>query len=314
MLVEKLMELAQAKIRLRPCHTNRASSIGHICERKLVFDRTRWQDAALHDVNLQLVFNEGQYQERQILKDLTDAGFQLIDQQRDYFWAKYQLTGHLDAKVVVQDTQCDETKIEAVPLECKSMSPFIFKTIHTADDILNSKRHYIRAYAAQMQIYLLLSNSPRGVLLLKDKSSGQIKEIWMELNLEVAESLIKKCERINAHVAANTVPEPIPWDEDICGRCAYGHICLPEAKREAITITQQPEIEADLNRRAELTASKKEYDDLDDKVKSLFKEQKESRWIIGQWLVTKRLQARQGKDVTVIKIDKLEVKKEVGDE
>lgn len=286
MLIEKVIERKQAKIRKRPCHSNRASSIGHVCERKLVFDRTRWQDATLYDVGLQFIFDEGNLQERQVLRDLADADVTVIDQQRDYEWKPYQLTAHLDGKVL------DEAQ-RPCPLEIKSMSPFIFKQISTAEDILCSKKPYIRAYAAQMQVYLLLSNSHRGVFLFKDKSSGQLKEIWMELDMEFAESLIQKCERINQHVEAGTTPDPIPWDEDVCGRCPYAHICLPEAKREAMDLTNDPELEQQLIRRAALAPLRKEYQDLDEEVKDKLKER--PKVLCGDFLITGKWIEPKGK-------------------
>jgi CRISPR/Cas system-associated exonuclease Cas4 (RecB family) len=146
-----------------------------------------------------------------------------------------------------------------------------------------------------------------GTPLAKDRSSGQLKEIWMDLDLEFAEALIQKCERINHCVANQTIPPPIPWEEDICGRCQYGHICLPEVKHTAIDLSAQPELETHLNRRAELAPLKKEYEQLDEDVKQLFLKSESIRAIVGTWLLSKRTQQRNGKEITVVKIDKLAV-------
>lgn len=304
MLIEKIAERKKEKIRLRPCHTNRASSIGHACDRKLVFDRTRWEEATLYDVGLQFIFDEGNLQEQQVLKDLADAGIVVIEQQRDYEWKQYNLTAHLDGKVMDYEAQ------KARPLEIKSMNPFTFKQIHSAQDILQSKKPYIRAYAAQMQVYLLLSNSERGVFIFKDKSSGQLKEIWMDLDFEFAESLVQRCERINAHVANGTTPEPIPWNEDICGRCAYAHICLPEAKREAIDLTDNPELEQKLIRRQALDPLRKEYADLDDEVKGMVREKPKvlcgDFLITGKWIEPKNKPKYWKSDIQLIQIQKPE--------
>lgn len=284
MLVEKIIERKQAKIRLRPCHTNRASSLGHPCERKLVFDRTRWEEATLHDVGLQFIFDEGHVQEQQVLKDLADAGVQVIEQQRDYEWREFQITAHLDGKALVPD---------AVTLEIKSMNPYTFTQIGTAQDIIQSHKHYIRAYAAQAQIYMLLSNSPRAVFIFKNKSTGQLKEIWMELDYQFAEELLQKATRINAHVEAKTIPEPIAWQEDVCGRCAYAHICLPEARREALDLTNDPELEVKLKRRFELAPLRKEYEELDEEIKATVKEK--AKVLCGDFLITGKWIAPKGK-------------------
>jgi CRISPR/Cas system-associated exonuclease Cas4 (RecB family) len=284
MLIEKITENKQKKIRLRPCHTNRASSLGHICERKLVFDRTRWEEATLYDVGLQFIFDEGNLQEAQVLKDLAEAGWQVIEQQRDYEWKQYQITAHLDGKIVLD---------QAWPLEIKSMNPYTFKQINSAQDIIQSKKHYIRAYAAQAQIYMLLSNSEKAVFIFKDKSSGLLKEIWMELDYQVAEELIRKAERINAYVAKKETPPPIPWDEDICGRCAYGHICLPEAKREALELTDDPELELKLFRRFELAPARKEYEEIDGEIKDTVREK--PKVLVGDFLITGKWIEPKGK-------------------
>jgi CRISPR/Cas system-associated exonuclease Cas4 (RecB family) len=302
-LIEKIIEAKQKKIRLRPCHTNRASSLGHICERKLVFDRTRWEEATLYDVGLQFIFDEGNLQEAQVLKDLADAGWQVIEQQRDYEWKQYQITAHLDGKVILE---------QPFTLEIKSMNPFTFKTINSAQDILQSKKHYIRAYAAQMQVYLLLSNSERGVFIFKDKSSGLLKEVWMDLDYAMAEELIKKAERINGYVAQKETPPPIPWDEDICGRCAYAHICLPEAKREAIDLTNDPELEVKLHRRAALDPPRKEYEELDGEIKDLVKEK--PKVLCGPFLLTgKWIEPKDKPKYWKTKIDQLTVTKGLPD-
>lgn len=274
MLIEKIVEAKQAKIRLRPCHTNRASSLGHPCERKLVFDRTRWQEATLHDVGLQFIFDEGNLQEAAVLRDLADAGWHVIEQQRDYEWKEYQITAHLDGKVVLD---------KAFTLEIKSMNPYTFTQIHTAQDILQSRKHYIRAYAAQGQIYMLLSNSERMVFVFKNKSTGQLKEIWMDLDYQFAEELIQKASRINRHVNAGTIPDPIAWSEDICGRCPFAHICLPEARREALDLTDDPELELKLKRRHELAPLRKEYEEIDDEVKGAVKEK--PKVVVGDFLI-----------------------------
>jgi CRISPR/Cas system-associated exonuclease Cas4 (RecB family) len=284
MLVEKIIENKQAKIRLRPCHTNRASSLGHVCERKLVFDRTRWQDATPHDVGLQFIFDEGHLQETQVLKDLADAGWHVIDQQRDYEWKEYQITAHLDGKIVLE---------KAFTLEIKSMNPYTFTQIQSAQDIIQSRKHYIRAYAAQGQIYMLLSNSVRMVFIFKNKSTGQLKEIWMDLDYQFAEELIQKAVRINKHVNAGTIPDSIPWNEDICGRCAFAHICLPEARRDALDLTDDPELELKLKRRHELAPLRKEYEELDDEVKSAVKEK--SKVVVGDFLITGKFIEPRGK-------------------
>lgn len=303
MLIEKVIEAKQKKIRLFPTHVNSASEIGHPCMRYLVFKRTRWADATLHDVNLQFIFDEGHIQERAVLRDLEDAGVTVIEQQRDYFWADIQLSAHLDGKVFVP-IENDPEQTELAPIEIKSMSPFVWVKINSVEDMLNSRMAHLRKYPAQLTVYNLLSNASRGFLILKNKSTGQLKEIEVPLNYEYAESLLKKCEEINAHVQRGTTPEPIAWDENTCGRCQFAHICLPEAKREALDLTNDPDLEAKLKRRAELAPLRSEYEEIDEDVKAAVKEK--PKVLCGNFLITGRFQDRKDtKKVWLTKIESL---------
>lgn len=289
MLIEKIYDEKAKKIRVTPCHTNRASEAGHPCERYLVLRRLKWQDMRLHDVKLQLIFEEGNHQEKIVLRDLEDAGVQIIEQQRDHEWRQFQLTAHLDGKAVLSE-------IEAAPIECKSMSPHIWEQINTLHDLIQSDKPWLKKYPAQIQLYLLLANAERGFLILKNKSTGELKEIEVRLDLEYAEGILKKLERVNAHVAAGTVPEAIPYDEDICERCPFFQTtCLVEVKRTALQISDDPELASDLTRRAELEPLAKEFDKLDKAVKAKVKGQE--RAMCGNFLILGKECSRNGYEV-----------------
>lgn len=297
MLIEKVVEAKKKKIRLHPTLSNRASQLGDPCERKLVFLRTRWQEATLPSVDLQFVFDEGNIQERATIRDLEDAGWQLIEQQRDYHYPEHQITAHLDAKVVLSET-------EAAPLEIKSMSPFVWVKVNSLQDMLQSKMAHLRKYPAQITLYLLLANAERGFLILKNKSTGQLKEIEVRLDYDYAESLLQKAQRINAHVAAGTIPPPIDWSESICGRCEFNHICLPEAKREALDLNDDPELLEQLTKRQALKAARDEYEQVDEEIKEKVKGK--PKILCGDFLVTGRYQDRKdGKQVWTTKIESL---------
>lgn len=300
MIVEKILERKASKIKQYPTHTNRASELGHVCERYLVFKRTRWQEAVLHDVALQVLFDEGDLHESAVIRELQDAGFQIIEQQRSYEWPKYQITGHVDGKIVLDGV--------AYPFDVKSMSSYIFKSVQTVDDLLHAKYAHLKKYPAQIQLYQLLDNKENGLFILKDKSSGQLKELWMPLDLVYCEALVQKAERINAHVASGTVPDPIPWDERTCGSCQFAHICLPEARRESLDLTNDPELEAKLKRRAELDPLRQEFKEIDDDVKSLLKEK--PKVVVGDFLITGKWIEPKGKpkywktDIQLLQIQK----------
>lgn len=282
-IAERQLAWAQTHIRQSPCHTNRASELGHPCDRYLVFLRTRWQEASLHSPELQLIFDEGLLHEQAGSRQLEAMGFPILEQQRDYEWKEYQITGHIDGKILISDV--------LRPYEFKSMSPWIWEKTQTLDDLHTAKQPWLRKYPAQVMLYTLLANASEALLILKNKLTGRLKDLLVPLDFTYAESLLKKAERVNAHVAAATTPAPIPWEEAICGTCRFGHICLPEAKREALQFVAFPELEAKLRRRADLEAAKREYDTLDKEVKEVVKGQ--TKVVVGDFLITGKEQTRK---------------------
>jgi hypothetical protein len=303
--------------------TNRASNIGYPCLRFNVFERLRWQDKVLQTVDLQYRFEDGDLHERGVLRDLEDAGLKVYERQRDYYWPKLNISAHLDCKIVIEDWMLVVAPPEIRPLlvvgrtlptDVKSCSRWSWEKINSVEDMRHSRMAYVQAYPGQLTMYNLFSEEQVGLFILKNKETGKLKEIWMPLDFEYAETLLKKAETINQHVATSTIPPPIPWDEDLCGRCAYGHICLNEAKREAIDLSDNPKLEEQLNRRAELAPLKKEYEQVDEAVKDLFKQSEATRAIVGEWLMSKHTSMREGKEQVRIKIDKLGIAKGANDE
>ncbi len=276
MIVEKIVEHKRAKIKQWPVSSNRASEAGHSCERYLVFHRARWQEKTLHDVGLQFVFDEGVIHEAAVLKELAEAGVSVVEQQRPFSWPELNLTGHVDGKIVVDG--------RAIPLEIKSMSPYVFESVNSVADLLNGKYEYLRKYPAQLTLYMLMDNKDEAIFLFKNKVNGQIKEVPMRLDYDYGEQLIRKIERVNVHVAAGTVPDPIEWDERTCGSCGFSHVCLPEVRRQALDLTDDPELEEKLRRRDELKSLVSEYDALDKSVKEALKEKE--KVVVGNYLIT----------------------------
>jgi len=220
MIVEKILEAKKAKIKQWPVNANRASELGHECLRYLVLNRTRWQEKGLYDARLQMIFDMGKAVEDMVCQDLKEAGFTIVEQQRPFSWPQYQITGSIDFKLAIDG--------QTYPAEIKSAAPHPFASINSVEDMLKHKYPYMRRYPAQLTLYLLMDGKEKGLFLFKNKSSGELKEIWMDLDYEFAESLVQKAEVINNHVAGGTLPEPIEYQDDICGECAFAHICLPE--------------------------------------------------------------------------------------
>lgn len=276
MIVEKIDEYKKKKIKQWPCNSNRASELGHPCIRYLVYCRTKWQEKVLHGLELQYIFDEGNLHESAIMQEMTAAGLVIIEQQRAFEWKEYEITGHIDGKLFIST---DLIK----PLEIKSISPFGFVSINTIDDIIHHKQFFYRKYVDQLTLYLLMDNKETGLFLFKNKTNGQLKELELKLDYGRGETLLKKAEMINKHVAEGTIPNAMQYDDNVCNRCGFVHICCPEVNTDELELMTDPDFESKLDRHQELKNIVKEYNKLDREVKKSLKEKK---ILIGNWMVT----------------------------
>lgn len=298
MIIEKVNDYIKSQIDQWPVKSNRASELGHECLRYLVLNRTRWQEKTLHGVELQKIFNEGNLHEKAVLRLLDDSGFNVIEQARPFEWKEYDITGHIDCKIALNGN--------AVPTEIKSASPYMYDTIHDIQDLVHGKYHYLRKYPAQLNLYLLMDEKPEGLFIFKNKQTGALKEILMPIDYVLGAELLRKAEAINKHVAEDTLPDCMPWDEQICGDCGYVHICLPEVDRDALEIQTDPELEAKIERWFELKPNKSEYDGLDKEIKAQLKGQ--DKIVIGDYLITGKMVQKKGFSVNASEYWKCNIK------
>jgi len=278
MIVEKIQKYIEKKKRVTPCHVNRASEIGHPCYRYLYFLRTAWDQAQLPTYRQQLVFDEGKLQEKAVLRLLEDVGFDIVEQQRSYEIRELKLVGHIDAKIKVND--------KLFPLEIKSMSPYFFESLHVVKDFLNHRYAHIRKIPFQLQAYLMLSQQKEAVLLIKNRSTGELKEIVVTQDEKLQNEIRVKCQTINDLVEKQVAPEiHEEFDETICSMCRFAHICLPDVKRkDELKLIEDEELIALLEKREQLKPLHEEYLEID-KILSKRLEGIE-RAIIGDFIVT----------------------------
>lgn len=279
----RIKDERRSRIKRYPCYTNRASEIGHPCERYLYFNRTEWDKTELHDEGLQAIFDEGHHQEKEVIKTLMAADIEVFHQQtavsRDALFKKYNISGHMDLKVRVAD--------RAIPCDVKSMAPHYFESVNTQADFENHSAPHIRKYIAQLMIYSIGSDEEYGYMILKNKSTGQIKFVLVKIDFGYVESLIQKAERINGYVATKTPPPLMAYDHDYCDRCKHQTTCNPEIPSNySLYFMQKPEFLEDLQRLHSIEEIGKEYAKLDKKVKGILKESEKFKITIGEFLLT----------------------------
>ncbi len=277
-----------------PVRSNRASLLGHPCLRYLTYKRVAWQEEATPPATLLQIFEEGKLHEDAVLAVMRRAGFRVTLQQKAFEYREHELTGSIDGQVLLG--------AESLPFDVKSCSSYTWQSLNTVDDVRNHKYHYVRGWYSQLVLYCLMGNKERSLMILKDKSTGQLKQIEIPLDFQHAEELLKKADAINAHVKAGTLPDRIPYDEDVCGRCTMFHLCLPdEALRAGATLIDDADLQAKLERRAALEQAAREFERLDKAIKDQVELQlsPDTECVVGvDWIVRSKTQTRKGYTVS----------------
>ena len=189
------------------CNSVWASECGHDCMRYLVYQQCDWDKQKPTDENLLLVFNEGNEQEDRVILDLQKAGIKAKDLQIHITIAEANITGKLDLVAVIENSK-GETKY--IPVEVKSMSPHVYDSVNTVEDLL--KYPWTRKYYGQVQFYIKNDNWFYGeaYLLVKNKSTGAIKLIkdfdggnTIKFNEPYWEAMKKRAKGVNQAVWIN---------------------------------------------------------------------------------------------------------------
>ena len=277
-IVSALDAQTARRIRQYPHPSNRASEAGHPCVRFLVLSRISTQLKELHDLGLQRIFDEGNLHEDALMREIQDAGFLVIEQQRAYEWRKFELSGRIDAKIGVNGSY--------IPLELKSCSPNVFAAVRdmAPSDMLKSKYPWVRKYPAQILLYMLMEGVNAGIMLFKNKTTGEKAQKLFILDddmLAYAESILKKLERVNLYVRDGEAPPAERCEE--CRGCGFAKTsCFvgQDFGPGFELMMDAAEVETKLARREALAAAAKEYAEIDEEIKEEFRGKSA---IVGDW-------------------------------
>lgn len=296
---ERLYNAKKEKIKVYPCNNLRASNLGHPCERYLYLLIKHWDEQKPHDVGLQSIFDLGNTMEEYTIKNIKEAGYEVITPTvRSWKIDKPFITGREDIRIK------DENG-ELLPVEIKGLSPFEFEKLNSIDDFFKSKRHYVRGYPAQLQIYMYHFSKEKGFFALTNKLTGQTKFIEMPFDYEYAESLLQKAERIYKALDENTPPDSCD-DVNVCENCPLQHIC-GDVKRVPTDIETDDELETLINRKQELAESKREYEKVDKEIKERVGDRE--KVITGSYLITRNKIERKEYTVAARTEYRLQIKK-----
>ena len=256
----KIKENKQSKIKLYPCNNLRASNVGHPCERYLYLSIKNWEDKRLYNETTQCIFDLGNKIEEYVIQTLKDAGFEVITPTvRAWKVEKPLITGREDLRIKLEGGQF-------YPVEVKGLSPQEWEKLNSVQDFLNSKRYYVRAYPAQLYIYMYQFGKEKGYFALCNKLTGEIKLIEVPFDYEYAEKILQKAERIYKCLEKNELP-PSCDDISVCEYCDLAHICTANIKRTETDIDTTGELDELIDKKQELAPAYREYSEINDKIK-----------------------------------------------
>lgn len=260
-LAKTVEKSKESKIRLTACNSNRASVMGNACDRRLVYERTRWKDKKPTEVSLQNIFDIGNYLEQHYLREIEDAGFKLINQQADLSIPEVEITGHIDAAIVHEG--------EKYPLDIKTMSPHVWQTIKDCDSFLNHKHSYVRAYPTQVLLYAHMMKSKWAILYCVNKVTGQSIDVWFDVSKygDVIQIAVERARLTNEHIKNNNLPDRVK-DLSVCGMCPFERICVPDKEfGSGARFVDDAEVNALLREWFETREDSTRHQELDEKIK-----------------------------------------------
>ena len=258
----KIKENKQSKIKLYPCNNLRASNIGYPCERYLYLSIKNWEDKKLYTETTQCIFDLGNKIEEYVIQTLKDAGFEVITPTvRAWKVEKPLITGREDLRIKLEDGQF-------YPVEVKGLSPQEWDKLNSVQDFLNSKRYYVRAYPAQLYVYMYQFGKEKGYFALCNKLTGEIKLIEVLFDYEYAEKILQKAERIYKCLEKNELPASCD-DISVCEYCDLAHVCTANIKRVETDVDITGELDELIDKKQELAPAYREYSEINDKIKKV---------------------------------------------
>lgn len=239
-----------------------------------------WEEQKPHDVRLQNIFDLGNSIEEHTIKNIKEAGFEVITPtQRS--WQINVKGGIISGR---EDIRIKDENGEFLPVEVKGISPFEFDNLNSVEDFLRSKKPWIQGYPTQLFVYMLKFCKEKGFFALTNKLTGETKFVEVLLDYDYGEKILSKAERIYEHLNSNT-PPPACDDISYCENCPLSHIC-GECRRKPTDIDIDDELDELINRKQELAAAKKEYEEVDKQIKAKIGERE--KIITGQYLIERK--------------------------
>ena len=291
-LVAAVLAHREAETEIYPCHANRASELGHPCDRYLFYCRTAWDKRPRPNTVLQGIFRQGSVFEKDAIQEFLDTDLEFEQSQAPFKFLgrmnELLASGRIDGMIGEPRRGRRGPKPRKYPVEIKSINPYDWEAMNDASDMLGSKKPWLRKYPAQLTLYMLMSNSEKGIFWLVNKATYQVKQINLDLDYEYAEELIQKAERINKAVGNDEIPDRMSYEHALCSRCDFRDLCIPGFEGAiGIEFVDMPKLRKLLDTRRIHTASASTYRKVDKEAKEILKKAP-AKLVVGNWYVERK--------------------------
>lgn len=238
------------------------------CDRRMVLDMVAPDQAPPFPAEVLARFRRGNDRERDLLTDLARIGrdaeptFDVIGQQERFELRDRQgrvaIVGKVDARLKVGQA--------SAPIEVKAWAPQLVDRIDRFEDLFDQP--WTRSGAYQLLAYLYATEQPFGFMLLDRSGLPLPLPVELEPHFDRVEHFLTRAERAVDHQRAGTLPDFLQGNAAECQRCPYyGTACQPNLEAAGAQVLTDPELEAMLERRAEVEAAGREYARLDKTLK-----------------------------------------------
>jgi len=307
----------ESKIRNWPRTNHYASQIPE-CDRQGYYNVVHWADRKLHDAHLQARFGKGNDEETALLARLSRIGFQVVETQVPFpqeMMDRYRISGKIDGKMILDVDKILESKdlpepikqvLEAlspevrrklsrhrIPVEIKSCHPNRYAKFNSIEDMRSD--YFANFWYRQLTVYLLGHNEEFGIFFLTD-CLGHFKMIILRLDYDEAEKILSTVERINGAIDKKELPERIPFDPEICGKCNFSAICLQDIINDPkVVFLDNPTMVKKIDRYLEIDPIAKEAKKLREEIREVTEGKPEV--VIGDFIISGKMITKKKYDV-----------------
>ncbi len=279
------------------------------CERQGVYEFSNYQDKAPFTWELGALFQAGNVNEAAYKAQLRELGFDLVEDGSPLsqdMRQKYNLGGYIDWRIKFGGRK--------IVCECKMTNPNMFgsidglgadvlKTGEITQDMIergiaSMKRViWFRKYLRQLTVYLLGTGEEVGMFAFTD-GRGSWKFVIVPLDYAEGERILKIAENIKTHVESGTQPDRIPYDHEICGRCPFLAICIPDiANVPSKRIEGNEALAAMFEAREAMLEKWTTVQSINKKIKAFFDNVEAGVYTVGNFIVTRKAGQRKTYEV-----------------